>query len=93
VTYIAQIGDSDRHVVDLLEVIHAVCIRDVRRTTEDVDDGGVEFLQLALVHRHAAHGRGAIDDQPRVLHDDGGQTRVAGHPHGLDAATAESGGG
>ena len=37
-----------RNMVDALEVIHTVAVSDVAFTAEDIDDGGVDLVELIL---------------------------------------------
>ena len=56
-----EVGGAAGYVVYLVEVVHAVFVGDVCLASQDVDDAGVDFLQLRFVgHRHASHCLSAI---------------------------------
>src|SRR5262245_39699132 len=48
-----KIGHRNRHVRDPLEVIHAVWIRDVGWSTQDIDHGCMQRLEDVLADVHA----------------------------------------
>ena len=66
------------HVLDATVIIHAIVVRDVLRSAEDVQHRRVQRLQrvLAEIHRGHAYRRFRIEDAA-VLDDDGAQTLIA----------------
>ena len=60
VTY-RKVGSVCGHVLNAVEVVHAVLVGDVFLAAEDVDDGRVNLLQLVLLrHGHVGHGTAGV---------------------------------
>ena len=56
-----EIGSAARHMSNLLEVVHTILIGNILLATQDIDNAGVDILQLRLVgHRHTTNSLIAV---------------------------------
>jgi hypothetical protein len=83
-----QVRDRDRHVRDAVEVVHAVFVRDVFRSAEDVDRRRVDRREHVLADVHPWNGAPAGVEHARVLQHHRLHTRVVRDLERLQAATA-----
>ena len=73
-----KIGDEYRHGADVLEIIHAIGIGDVARTTEDVNDRRVQLLQGRLGDRNARNWIG-IGENAAAMDQHGADPGIGRH--------------
>ena len=61
------VDSNSRHMVDAMEVVHAIGISDVTLATKHIEDRRMNAKQLVLAwHRHIGHGNGRIDEEATV---------------------------
>ena len=85
-------GREGGHLVQAVEVIHAVHVGDVGLAAEDVDHGNLDVLEFLLLgHRHTRNGRGRIQEQAAVADHDGLEARVGGVVEGLQSTAGHAG--
>ena len=66
------VGHAGRHMVDETEVVHTVLVGNILLATQDIDNRGVDVLELRLLgHGHAAHclmGVGGLEESAVANH-------------------------
>jgi len=74
-----RIVDSyDWHVVDTMEIVHAIGIGNVTLATEQIEHRCVNAKQLILArHRHIGHGNRWIDEEPAVAYHQQCDARIS----------------
>ena len=61
------VDSNSRHMVDAMEIVHAIGISDVTLATKHIEDWRMNAKQLVLAwHRHIGHGNGRIDEETTV---------------------------
>ena len=61
------VDSNSRHVVDAMEVVHAIGISNVTLATKHIEYWRMNAKQLVLAwHRHIGHGNGRIDEEAAV---------------------------
>src|SRR5277367_2951953 len=85
-----KVGDEYRHGADLFEIIHAILICDVGRSTENVNDGRMQLLKGCLGDRNTRNGI-AVRENPAAMDHDGADARIAGYFERLQAAATPTG--